>query len=59
MQQVYDVGAADHLFIQRHGASLSDCIHAVEGNHGEHLHELPIAVGVASESLAQSRHGSG
>ena len=50
--------AADDLFIERHGASLSDGIQAVEGNHREHLDELPIAVGVAGEPLAQARHGS-
>ena len=49
--------AANDLFIERHGASLSDGIEAIEDNHREHLHELPIAVGVAGEPLAQASHG--
>ena len=58
MQEVHDVRARGDLFIECHGAGLGDGIQAVEGDHREHLHELPIAVGVASEPLAQSRHGS-
>jgi hypothetical protein len=57
MQEVHDVGARGDLFIERHGAGLSDGIQAVEGDHREHLHELPIAVGVAGEPLAQAGHG--
>jgi hypothetical protein len=56
MQQVHDVRARGDLFIERHGAGLGDRIQAVEGNHREHLNELPIAVGVPGESLAQARH---
>lgn len=58
MQQVHDVRAADDLFVERHGARVGDGLQAVEGNHREHLHELPIAVGVAGEPLAQTRHDS-
>jgi hypothetical protein len=58
MQQVHDVRAANNLFIERHSAGVSDGLQAVEGDHREHLHELPIAVGVAGEPLAQARHGS-
>ncbi len=57
MQQVHDMRTADDLLIERHGASLSNGIQAVEGDHREHLHELPIAVGMAGEPLAQTRHG--
>ncbi len=59
MQKVYDVRAADDLFIERHSACLGDGIQAVEGDHREHLHELPIAVGVAGEPLAQPSHRGG
>lgn len=47
MQQVHDVRAADNLFIERHGAGLPDRIQAIEGDHREHFHELPIAIGMA------------
>ena len=57
-QQVDYLRARGDLFIERHGAGLGDGIQAVEGDHREHLHELPIAVGVAGEPLAQARHGS-
>ena len=53
VQQIHDVRARGDLFIERHGAGLGDSIQAVEGDHREHLYELPIAVGVASEPLAQ------
>jgi hypothetical protein len=56
MQQVHHVRARGDLFVERHGAGLGDGIQAVEGDHREHLHELPIAVGVPSEPLAQARH---
>jgi len=56
MQQVHDMRAAGNLFIECHGTGLSDGIQAVEGDHREHLHELPIAIGVAREPLAQARH---
>ena len=59
MQEVHDVGAANNLFIERHGAGLGDGIQAVEGDHREHLHELPIAVGVTGKPLAQAGHGNG
>jgi hypothetical protein len=59
MQKVHDVRARGDLFIERHSAGLSDSVQAVECDHREHLHELPIAVGVASEPLAQARHGGG
>jgi hypothetical protein len=58
MQQIHDVRARGDLFIERDGARLGDGIQAVEGDHREHLYELPIAVGVPSKPLAQSRHGS-
>ncbi len=58
MQEVHDVRTADDLLIERHGTGLADRIQAVEGDHREHLHELPIAVGVAGEPLPQPRHGS-
>ena len=57
MQEIHDVGARGDLFIERHSAGLSDGLQAVEGDHREHLHELPIAVGVAGEPLAQAGHG--
>ena len=57
MQEIHDVGARGDLFIERHGAGLSDGIQAVKGDHREYLHELPIAVGVAGEPLAQAGHG--
>jgi hypothetical protein len=57
MQQVHDVRAAGNLFIERRGAGLADRIQAIESDHREHLHELPIAIGVPSEPLAQARHG--
>jgi hypothetical protein len=56
MQEVHDVRACRDLLIERHGAGLGDRIQAVEGDHREHLHELPIAIGVAGEPLAQARH---
>ena len=56
MQEVHDVGARGDLFIECDGAGLGHRIQAVEGDHREHLHELPIAVGVAGEPLAQARH---
>lgn len=58
MQEVHDVGARGDLLIERHGAGLGDGIQAVKGDHREHLHELPIAVGVSGEPLAQASHGS-
>ena len=57
MQEIDDVRARGDLFIERHSAGLSDGLQAVEGDHREHLHELPIAVGVAGEPLAQAGHG--
>ena len=57
MQEVHDVRACGDLLIERHGTGLADRIQAVEGDHREHLHELPIAIGVPSEPLAQARHG--
>ena len=56
MQQIYDVRAGGDLFIERHGAGLGDRIQAVECDHREHLHELPVAVGVAGEPLTQPGH---
>lgn len=56
MQQVHDVRAARDLFVKRYGAGLGDRIQAVEGDHREHLDELPIPVRVAGEPLAQARH---
>ena len=57
MQEIHDVRARGDLFIERHGAGFGDGIQAVEGDHREHLNELPIAVGVAGEPLAQASHG--
>ena len=57
MQEIHDVRARGDLFIKRHGAGLGDGIQAIEGDHREHLNELPIAVGVAGEPLAQASHG--
>ena len=57
MQQVHDVRAADDLFIERHGASLGDGIQAVEGDHREDFHELPITIRMPGQPLAQTRHG--
>jgi hypothetical protein len=51
--------ARGDLFIERHGAGLVNRIQAVEGDHRERLHELPIAIRVAGEPLTQTRHGSG
>jgi hypothetical protein len=59
MQQVHDMRAADDLFTERHGARLGDGIKAIQGNHREHLHELPIPVRVPGKPLAQTGHGSG
>ncbi len=59
MQEVHDVRARGDLFIERYSAGLGDGVQAVEGDHREHLHELPIAVRVTSKPLAQARHGSG
>jgi hypothetical protein len=50
--------ARGDLLVERHGAGLSDGIQAVEGDHGEHLHELPIAVGVSGKAFSQPGHGS-
>jgi hypothetical protein len=57
MQEIHDVGARGDLFIERHSAGLGNGLQAVEGDHREHLHELPITVGVAGEPLAQAGHG--
>ena len=59
MQEVHDVRARGDLLIERHGAGLADRIQAVEGDHREHFHKLPIAVGVAGEPLAQPSHRGG
>ena len=58
MQEVYDVRARGDLFIECYSAGLRDGLQAVEGDHREHLHELPIPIRVAGEPLAQARHGS-
>jgi hypothetical protein len=52
------MGARGDLFIERHGAGLSDGIQTIQGDHRQDFHELPITVGVAGESLAQAGHGS-
>ena len=52
MQEIHDVRARGDLFVERHGAGLGDGIQAVEGDHREHLHELPIPIRVAGEPLA-------
>ena len=59
MQEVHDVGAGHDLFIERHGAGLADRLQTIEGDHCEHLNELPIAIGVPSKPLTQPRHGDG
>ena len=56
MQQVHHVRAAGDVFIERHGAGLGDRLQAVQGDHREHLHELPISVRVPGEPFAQARH---
>jgi hypothetical protein len=56
MQQVHHVRAAGDLFLKRHGARLGDRIQAVQRDHGEHLHELPVPVRVPGEPLPQARH---
>ena len=58
MQEIHDVGARGDLFIERHGAGLSDGIQAIQGDHRQDFHELPVAVGMPGEPLAQARHGS-
>ena len=58
MQEIHDVRARGDLFIECHGAGLGNRIQAVEGDHREHLHELPISIRVAGEPFAQARHGS-
>ncbi len=56
MQQVHHVRAAGDVFFERDGTSLGDAFQAVQGDHREHLHELPVPVGVAGEPLTQARH---
>jgi hypothetical protein len=56
MQQIHDVRAGGDLFIERHGARVGDGFQAVESNHRQYFHELPIAVGVTGEPLAQAGH---
>jgi hypothetical protein len=46
------------LFIERHGAGLGDGIEAIEGDHRQDFYKLTIAIGVAGEPFAQTRHGS-
>jgi len=58
MQEVHDMRAGHDLFIERHGAGLADRLQAIESDHCEHLHELPIAVGVPRKPFAQPRHGT-
>ena len=57
MQQVHNVRAADDLFIERFGTRLGDGIQAIEGNHREDFHELPITIRMPGQPLAQTRHG--
>jgi hypothetical protein len=59
MQEVHYVRARGNLLVEGHGTGLGNGIQAVKGDHREHLHELPIAVGVPSKPLAQARHGGG
>ena len=56
MQQVHHVRAAGDVFIERDGAGCGDRLQAVQGDHREHLHELPVPVRVAGEPLTQARH---
>ena len=56
MQQVHHVRAAGDVFIERDGAGCGDGLQAVQRDHREHLHELPVAVRVAGEPLTQARH---
>jgi hypothetical protein len=58
MQAVHHVFAADDLILQRRRARLGDCLQAVEGDHREDFHELPVAVAVFGEPFAQARHRS-
>ncbi len=59
MQEIHDVRARGNLFIERHGAGLGNRIQAVQCDHREHLHELPIPIRMASEPLAQPGHRGG
>ena len=56
MQQVHHMRAAGDVFIERYGAGLGDGVQAVQGDHREHLHELPVPVRVPGKPLAQARH---
>jgi len=58
VQEVHDVGAAHDLFVERDGAGLGDGIQAIQGDHRQDFHELPVAVGMPGEPLAQTRHRS-
>ena len=55
MQQVHDVGAADDLLLERHGASLADGFEPVERDHREDVDELPVAVRVLGQAFSRSR----
>ena len=56
MQQVHHVRAAGDVFFERDGTGLGDGFQAVQGDHREHLHELPVPIRVARKPLAQARH---
>lgn len=56
MQQVHHVRAAGDVFIERDTAGLGDRLQAVQGDHREHLHELPISVRVPGEPFLQAHH---
>ena len=56
VQQVHHVRAAGDVFIERYGAGLGDGLQAVQGDHREHLHELPVPIRVARKPLAHARH---
>ena len=59
MQEIHNMCAAHDLFVERHGAGLGDGIETIQGDHRQDFHELPIAVGVPGEPLAQAGHGGG
>lgn len=56
MQQVHHVRAAGDVFFERDGTGLGDGFQAVQGDHREHLHELPVTVRMSGEPLTQARH---
>jgi hypothetical protein len=57
MQQVHDVRAADHGFLERGGAGRAHGVEAVQRDHRQDLDELPVAIvraGPAAHAAASS-----